>query len=309
MAAKGELPTQTMYEHLLQAISEGALDKVKALASHSQFTKVLAAPPGSKSSLHAKPSAFTAAAQSGSLQILEFLIQSAETSSPAIRWRSKRSDYKLLLGACSSGSKDMVQFVTDHLKVPVNPTPKTVGHAKFYATPVEQAVLARAADVVEHLLALGARPDIPSKRRGETPLELAAAQGNAAMVTWLHEQGARVVRSKKPRSTAVHLATKAGNLECIDATLRAGGDINERDALGRTPLHIAVSMGRTDLLLPLLQRGCDPRIANNRGVHPVARIKPRDRPFKDLLLHWEKHRSWELYRRGMLNLRASVRPR
>lgn len=46
-------------------------------------------------------------------------------------------------------------------------------------------------------------------------------------------------------------------------------ELNEKDEYGRTPLHIAVSRGRLDLIQCLIQHGADPMTLDNQGNSPL----------------------------------------
>lgn len=52
-------------------------------------------------------------------------------------------------------------------------------------------------------------------------------------------------------------AVRAGNAADVQATLQSGGDVNARDAEGKTPLMWAAGLGRTDLVNTLLEKGAD----------------------------------------------------
>ncbi|KAM7182806.1 Ankyrin repeat-containing domain protein [Naviculisporaceae sp. PSN 640] len=64
----------------------------------------------------------------------------------------------------------------------------------------------------------------------------------------------------------IHLAALKGQYRILQILLDNGGEINGKDALGRTPLHCAVEGQKMDCVRLLVERGADVRILNNRGV-------------------------------------------
>jgi peptidoglycan/LPS O-acetylase OafA/YrhL len=61
-----------------------------------------------------------------------------------------------------------------------------------------------------------------------------------------------------------------GDPAIVAAVLDAGGDVNERDSSGNTPLHAVAYFGREAAGRLLLERGADPRLHNVVGRLPVA---------------------------------------
>jgi peptidoglycan/LPS O-acetylase OafA/YrhL len=56
----------------------------------------------------------------------------------------------------------------------------------------------------------------------------------------------------------------------VAAVIDAGADVNARGGLGDTTLHEAIAYGRDEAVNLLVERGADPRIANNSGRTPLA---------------------------------------
>jgi CubicO group peptidase (beta-lactamase class C family) len=74
-------------------------------------------------------------------------------------------------------------------------------------------------------------------------------------------------------SVSLHMAALQGNIEAVQRHIRAGSELNERDAWGSTPLIIAAAFGKTDVARALIEAGADLDIANNDGataLHTVA---------------------------------------
>jgi Ankyrin repeats (3 copies) len=57
--------------------------------------------------------------------------------------------------------------------------------------------------------------------------------------------------------TAIHRAVREGDVALLRARLQAGGDPNERDASGRTPLIEAAELGQVEVARVLISAGAD----------------------------------------------------
>src|SRR5262245_24836699 len=60
----------------------------------------------------------------------------------------------------------------------------------------------------------------------------------------------------------IHNAIASGKLPAVKAYVRDGGDLDARDALKRTPLHVAAEKQKTAIIALLLANGADPNAAN-----------------------------------------------
>lgn len=56
-----------------------------------------------------------------------------------------------------------------------------------------------------------------------------------------------------------------GDIQILNALIKAGADVNVRDTQGTTPLIEAVLTGQYDMFRPLLRAGADAQIADNAG--------------------------------------------
>ena len=68
---------------------------------------------------------------------------------------------------------------------------------------------------------------------------------------------------------AIHTAAALGNIEAVRQHIRAGSDLNARDAYGSTPLIAAITFGRTEVATALIDARADLTIANNDGSTPL----------------------------------------
>lgn len=78
-------------------------------------------------------------------------------------------------------------------------------------------------------------------------------------------------RSTTPSSTTpssaerLHAATLQGEVDTIRRLVKAGADLNKRDAYGSTPLLIAATFGRAEAAQALIDAGADLNLWNNEG--------------------------------------------
>ena len=65
-----------------------------------------------------------------------------------------------------------------------------------------------------------------------------------------------------------------------------GADVQAKNVLHRTPLHLAAANGRLELGVMLLKAGADPHVTDINGWNPrqVAELNGH-RPFQELLIH------------------------
>jgi CubicO group peptidase (beta-lactamase class C family) len=73
-------------------------------------------------------------------------------------------------------------------------------------------------------------------------------------------------RPSEPPSVSIHMAALQGDVEAIRQHIKAGSDLNEKDAWGSTPLIIAATFGRTEVARALIEAGADMNITNNDGA-------------------------------------------
>ncbi len=94
-------------------------------------------------------------------------------------------------------------------------------------------------------------------------LRRAIVEGDTPTVAALLEDGLTA-------SGLTHDATHSGVRDILSLVLRHGGDPNERNGCGETPLFVAVRDGRADLAETLLLHGANPNARCNAGYTVMA---------------------------------------
>jgi hypothetical protein len=72
-------------------------------------------------------------------------------------------------------------------------------------------------------------------------------------------------------NVSLHVAALQGNIEAIRQHIKAGSDLNEKDAYGSTPLIVAVTFGKTEVARALIEAGADMKVRDNYGSTPLFR--------------------------------------
>ena len=148
------------------------------------------------------------------------------------------------------------------------------------------SVLRRMAEV---LVAHGC--DLEQRRHeGITPLMMAAARGNEAMVEFLIARGSILTARDDYGQNVLHFAADSRSLDMIERCLETGLDPNLADDEGRTPLHILFDgsySSRPDLVALLLSRGASPNARDDQGrtvLHLLAQDSHYDLESLPLLI-------------------------
>ena len=101
---------------------------------------------------------------------------------------------------------------------------------------------------------------------GQTPLIIAATNGQTEITHYLIENGAGVNLRDTGGYTALHWGAFYGHVQIVEKLTGAGANINAVQNSGDTPLTLAVKRGNMAVAKLLLERQADPNIASNHGT-------------------------------------------
>ncbi len=134
--------------------------------------------------------------------------------------------------------------------------------------PLEVAAMENRPDVVRVLLSKGAK--IQHKPKWMTPPEIAASKGYLHVVMVFLDTGYNVNTKENLGYTLLHIAAQEGEYKVIEALVKKGADINARDDSGATPLFHAAGANYANAVKALLDAGADPNIKEKYGNCPLT---------------------------------------
>jgi uncharacterized protein len=135
-------------------------------------------------------------------------------------------------------------------------------------TALHAAVYADRLDVADELLRAGAKPG--ADRYGVTPLYLAAANGNAAMIRRLLDAGSDVNATDPGGETILMTAARTGSPDALRVLLERGARVDARDPeFQQTALMIAVRDDHADAVGVLLAAGASADAQTRKGPIPA----------------------------------------
>jgi len=107
---------------------------------------------------------------------------------------------------------------------------------------------------------------------GFFPLGLAAFFGHPETVTLLVKRGADVAQAARNpmKIQPLHAGAASHNLDVMKALLDAGAPVNGKQHEGWTALHEASRHGDVEIARALLAKGADPKLANDKGVSAIG---------------------------------------
>jgi ankyrin repeat protein len=121
-----------------------------------------------------------------------------------------------------------------------------------------------------------------NNREGLTPLCVAAAHGETAVVRYLIDQENAKINQReiypdsydlqKTRNTPLMLAAKNGHVETVQLLLRRKANINEKNNEGKTALHLAAEGQHNDVIVALIREGANIHEPDKQGRSPLTFI-------------------------------------
>ena len=182
--------------------------------------------------------------------------------------------------ACRYGQCDTLKILLEH-SFPVD-APQETGDDKG-ETPLHVASRDGHDSTVEMLIQYGAAVDVANSR-GDLPLHLACRHNRVGAAKALLEKGAADVETKDSLGrTALHIAADQGFDGLVTLLVESKADVNARDSEQNTPLVLARSHREVDILLA---NKADHSIRNSKGrtlLHDVCSWG-QERTVRSLLL-------------------------
>lgn len=213
-------------------------------------------------------SALSNAINLGDVGSMRFLLQNQKTNPiNNIRFFTDGKPESLLLAAVKTGKKDMVSLL---LKFGANPNYNYLIEKgdKEYEDSVMLAAVKTDLEMLKALVAAGG--NLNWLNRYEASL-LGFAK-NAAIASYLIEQGLDVNQADEDGETPLHLATQKNRVDVVKALLNAGAKPDAIDNHNRlAPLHYAVDADNPEIITELLDGGANILIEDKHGNTPLQR--------------------------------------
>lgn len=122
---------------------------------------------------------------------------------------------------------------------------------------------------------------------GNTPLHLAAQEGDHKKVEALLKNGADVDAKGKNGNTPLHIATHKRCAQSVKVLLKSGADVNAKSNLDWTPLHLAAWNNAFDTAEILLKNGANINAKNKYGETPLKIASNENASETEAVLHNE----------------------
>ena len=205
-----------------------------------------------------------AAAQGNVTNVIELLSRGASVDT-----RDEDGDTPLNVAAYY-GHAEVCEILIERGKAKIN----TKDEEGF--TPLLSAALRGHIEVCNLLLKTGQANVKEASRSGHTPLLAAAQSGFTEVCEILMANGSNLEeREPDTQYNALHSAAMGGHHALLQLLLKEA-DVNSRDRIEATPLHMASQHGHLVCVISLLQAGADPLLPKRDGQLPIHHAAGRN---------------------------------
>lgn len=151
------------------------------------------------------------------------------------------------------------------------------------------AVFKNDIEEVKNILTSKTYVDINEKNKeGSNPLIYSLSQKNYDMIYTLLEHGADTNVFDKNKKSVLHYAVELNDYGIIKKIINTKPNLEYKDSLGRTPLHLAVFLGYINIAMLLIEHGASVKTYDNNQsslLHTIC--QHGDNQFLDMLLSME----------------------
>mmetsp|Transcript_6673 Transcript_6673/g.10303 ORF Transcript_6673/g.10303 Transcript_6673/m.10303 type:complete len:445 (-) Transcript_6673:313-1647(-) len=225
-----------------------------------------------------KTTALCQAAFYGRQEVVEILLDNgAEADLP------DGEGFSPLLLAVIRGHNGIVELLLEN-----NANPDYQEEQDGYS-PLYAAVAHKNTQAAILLLDKGADPNRQTSN-GQTPIWLAAIQGDITMLRWLIKRHPRLDipddEGFPPLFAAAHCKDSKLRLAAVSFLLDNGAAINQKGPVGRSICAMCVELGHHPLLQFVISKGADPHAADKYGITPLfVAVFKRDHEILEYLLN------------------------
>jgi ankyrin repeat protein len=177
----------------------------------------------------------------------------------------------LLLWSCQEYSKEQQREI-DAVKKQVLENPGSIDQDSGEGTPLEIATLNGYLDLAEWLVSHHANVNVLD-RKDETVLHRAVVDDHTPdlkMLRFLLSKGASVDVRRGGIETPLHIAVFLGRADVVNVLLAHGADVHARGNFGQTPMHLAsFPQGYPEIITILLMHGANINERQNNRATPL----------------------------------------